>query len=146
MRMSPVAEETQYPTVYVLAGHRMERTDPLASGSTLPELSFAGRVAPGEVASPALKKWLETTPYLTASSQWLPDPSQIVSDFAFAQAPDDEAFQVVTYEDTYFLPGDVGALLILLLVGAAGWLGVRLLRGRREPSLVEPGERQRIAG
>ena len=69
-----------------------------------------------------------TTPYLTASSQWLPDPSQIVSDFTFAQAPDDEAFQLVTYDDTYFLPGDVGALLILLLVGAGGWLGVRLLR------------------
>ena len=89
MRMSSVAEETQQPVVYVLAGHRMQRTDPVASGSTRPDIAFAGPVSPGEVASAALKKWLATTPYLTATSQWLPDPSQIVTDFTFARAPDD---------------------------------------------------------
>ncbi len=89
MRMSSVAEETQQPVVYVLAEHRMQRTDPVASGSTRPDIAFAGRVSPGEVASPALKEWLATTPYLTATSQWLPDPGQIVTDFTFARAPDD---------------------------------------------------------
>ena len=59
--------------------------------------------------SPTLREWLATTPYLTATSQWLPDPSQIVTDFTFAQAPDDTSFQQVLYDDTYLLPGDVGA-------------------------------------
>ena len=42
MRMSSAAEETQQPTVYVLAEHRMQRTDPVASGSTRPDVAFAG--------------------------------------------------------------------------------------------------------
>jgi hypothetical protein len=134
MRMSAVAEEPQSPSVYVLARHRMERTDAVASGPTRPDLAFAGRVAPGEVASATLKKWLSTTPYLTASSQWLPDPSVIVTDFTFAQAPDDKPFHLVIYDDTYFLPGDVGALLVLLLLGGAVWLVVRLTRRPPEPA------------
>jgi hypothetical protein len=140
MRMSSIAEETQQPVVYVLAGHRMHRTDPVASGSTRPGIAFAGRVSPGEVASAALKRWLATTPYLTATSQWLPDPSQIVTDFTFARAPTDEPFQQVLYDDSYVLPGDVGALLIVLLLTGGIWLAVRL--ARRRPSLVEPGEPQ----
>jgi hypothetical protein len=136
MRMSAAAVESQHPTVYVLAQHRMERTDLVAQGSTRPDLSFAGNVSPGEVGSPALKGWLARTPYLTATSQWLPQPGQIVSDFTFVQAADDQPFQMVTYEDTYLLPGDVGALLLLLLVVAAVWGAVRLAR-RRSPALVE---------
>ena len=128
MRMSSAAEETQQPTVYLLAEHRMQRTDPVASGSTRPDVAFAGTVSPGEVTSPTLREWLAATPYLTATSQWLPDPSQIATDFTFARAPDDSSYQQVLYDDTYLLPGDVGALLILLLVGGAVWLGVRLVR------------------
>ncbi len=128
MRMSSAAEETQQPTVYVLADHRMQRTDPVASGSTRPDVAFAGIVSPGEVTSPTLREWLATTPYLTATSQWLPDPSQIVTDFTFARAPDDTSYQQVLYDDTYLLPGDVGAVLILLLVVGAVWLVVRLVR------------------
>jgi uncharacterized protein DUF2330 len=134
MRMSAVAEEPQSPTVYVLSQHRMERTDPVASGPTRPDLAFAGRVSPDDVASSALKNWLRTTPYLTASSQWLPDPSHIVSDFTFGQAPTDESFQLVTYDDAYVLPGDFGVLLGLLLLVAAAWLVVRLLRRRPQGS------------
>ncbi len=128
MRMSSAADETQQPTVYLLAEHRMQRTDPVASGSTRPDVAFAGTVPPGEVTAPTLRDWLATTPYLTATSQWLPDPSQIVTDFTFAQAPDDSSFQRVLYDDTYLLPGDVGAVLILLLVVGAVWLVVRLVR------------------
>ena len=130
MRMSAVADEPQSPTTYVLAEHRMQRTDPVASGSTRPDLAFAGRVSPGEVTSPELRAWLETTPYLTASSQWLPEPGRIVSDFTFGRAPGDETFQLVTYQDSSFLPRDVGLLLVVLLVGGAGWLVVRLARRR----------------
>ena len=89
-----------------------------------------------------LKEWLATTPYLTATSQWLPDPSQIVTDFTFARAPDDTPFQQVLYDDTYFLPGDVGALLVALLLAGAVWLTVRLLRRRGHP-LVEAGASDR---
>ena len=127
----------QQPVVYVLAEHRMQRTDPVASGSTRPDVAFAGQVSPGEVASARLKKWLATTPYLTATSQWLPDPSQIVTDFTFARAPDDQAFQQVLYDDSYLLPGDVGAALVLLVLVGAVWLVVRLARRRQSPSLVE---------
>lgn len=134
MRMSAVAEEPQSPTVYVLADHRMERSDPVASGPTRPDLTFAGRVSPGEVTSPTLKEWLGTTPYLTASSQWLPDPSVLVTDFTFARAPSDETFQLVTYEDAYALPGDVGVLLILSLLAVAVWGGARLTRRRPVPA------------
>ena len=138
MRMSSAAEQTQQPVVYVLAEHRMQRTDPVASGSTRPDVAFAGPVSPGEVAAPALKDWLVTTPYLTATSQWLPDPGQIVTDFTFARAPDDEPFQQVLYDDTYVLPGDIGAALILLLIAGAVWLTVRLVRRRpvAEPLLA----------
>jgi hypothetical protein len=131
MRMSSIAEETQQPVVYVLARHRMQRTDPVAAGSTRPDVAFAGPVSPGEVASAALKTWLATTPYLTATSQWLPDPSQIVTDFTFSRAPDDEPFQQVLYDDTYVLPGDVGALLVLVVLAGLAWLVVR-----RAPALA----------
>jgi hypothetical protein len=130
MRMSSAAEETQQPTVYVLADHRMQRTDAVASGSTRPDVSFAGRLSPGEVTSPTLQGWLATTPYLTATSQWLPDPAQIVTDFTFARAATDTPYQRVLYDDSYLIPGDVGALLILLLVAGAAWFVVRLVRGR----------------
>jgi hypothetical protein len=134
MRMSSAAEETQQPTVYVLADHRMQRTDAVASGSTRPDVSFAGRLAPGEVTSPTLQGWLATTPYLTATSQWLPDPAQIVTDFTFARAASDTPYQRVLYDDSYLVPGDVGALVILLLVAGAAWLVVRLARGRHPNS------------
>ncbi len=134
MRMSSAAEETQEPTVYVLADHRVHRTDPVASGSTRPDVSFAGKLAPGEVTSPTLQGWLATTPYLTATSQWLPDPAQIVTDFTFARAPSDVPYQRVLYDDSYLIPGDIGALLILLLVAGAAWLVVRLVRRPRRGS------------
>ena len=133
MRMSSAAQETQQPVVYVLADHRMHRTDAVASGSTSPDIAFAGRVSPAEVASVTLKKWLGSTPYLTATSQWLPDPGQIVTDFTFAQAPDDTPFQQVLYDDSYLLPGDVGALLVLVVLGGAVWLLMR----RRRPVVEE---------
>jgi hypothetical protein len=130
MRMSSAAGETQQPTVYVLADHRMRRTDAVASGSTRPDVAFAGKLSPGEVTSPTLQGWLAATPYLTATSQWLPDPAQIVADFTFARAGSDVPYQRVLYDDSYLIPGDVGALLILLLVAGATWFVVRLVRGR----------------
>jgi hypothetical protein len=136
MRMSSVAAESQQPTVYVLAAHRMERTDPVALGATRPDLRFAGRISRDDVTSPALEDWLGSASYLTLTTQWLPDPSLIVSDFTFGRAPDDTPYQAVVYDDTYLLPGDLGALLILVLVGGAVWLVVRLLRRRRVPAPV----------
>jgi hypothetical protein len=45
MRMSSAADESQQPLVYVLAEHRMLRTDPVASGATRPDIAFAGSVS-----------------------------------------------------------------------------------------------------
>ena len=130
MRMSAVADESQQPLVYVLAEHRMLRTDPVADGLTRPDIAFAGKIAPSDVRSPDLQEWLATTPYLTKSSQWLPDPSEIISDFTYEAAADDAPFQQVLYDEKYLLPGDLGALLVLLVVVGAIWLVVRLTRRR----------------
>ncbi len=123
MRMSSAADDAQQPLVYVLAEHRMLRTDPVASGSTRPDIAFAGPVSSADVRSPQLKDWLATTPYLTKSSQWLPDPAEVISDFTYEAAADDTPFHQVLYDDKYLLPGDLGALLVLLLVVGAVWLG-----------------------
>jgi hypothetical protein len=128
MRMSSAADESQQPLVYVLAEHRMLRTDPVASGATRPDIAFAGSVSSADVRAPDLKEWLATTPYLTKSSQWLPEPSEVVSDFTFEPAADDSSFHQVLYDDKYLLPGDLGALLVLMLVVGAVWLVVRLVR------------------
>ena len=56
MRMSAGAESPQQPMVYLLAGHRMVRTDPTAEGSTRPDLRFAGPVDPADVTSPTLRE------------------------------------------------------------------------------------------
>lgn len=128
MRMSAAAESAQQPSVYVLADHRMVRTDATARGSTRPEVTFAGPVDRSAVTSPHLRDWLTTTPYLTATTQWLPDPTQIVSDFTFGRAATDETFQRVLSTDHHLLPGDLGALLVVVLLVGGGWL---LVRGRR---------------
>ncbi len=78
--------------------------------------------------APELKKWLAITPYLTKSSQWLPDPSEVISDFTYQAAADDSPFHQVLYDDKYLIPGDLGALIVLLLVAGAVWLVVRLVR------------------
>jgi hypothetical protein len=128
MRMSSAASESQQPLVYLLSQHRMLRTDPLATGATRPETWFAGEVSPVDVRSEDLKGWLATTPYLTKTSQWFPDPAAIVSDLVFEPAAEDTPFHQVVYDDHYLIPGDVGVLLVLLLVGALGWGVVRLVR------------------
>jgi hypothetical protein len=130
MRMSSVADESQQPLVYVLAEHRMLRTDSVASGLTRPDITFAGTVSPADVSSPDLQEWLATTPFLTKSSQWLPDPSEVIADFTYEAAAEDTTFQQVLYDEKYLLPGDLGALLVLLLMVGAVWLLVRLTRKR----------------
>ncbi len=138
MRMSSVADQPQQPLVYVLADHRMERTDPVADGLTRPDLRFAGEVSPAAVSSPALRAWLGRSPYLTAFSQWLPEPAQIVSDFTFGQAPSDAEYRIVFYDDSSLIPADVGVLLGLLLLVGGGWMVLRWSR-RPSPSSGEPG-------
>jgi hypothetical protein len=130
MRMSSAASDSQQPLVYVLARHRMLRTDTLATGATRPETWFAGAVAPTDVRSGDLKDWLATTPYLTQTSQWFPDPSAITSDLTFEPAAEDTPIHQVTYDDHYLVPGDVGFVLVLLLVGLLVWGVVRLVRRR----------------
>jgi len=133
MRMSAAATSPQHPTVYVLAPHRMRRTDPISGGITRPELFFAGPVDPSAVTSASLKGWLAATPYLTATAQWLPEPKQIISDFTFGRAPDDTPYQRVEYDDHYLLPVDLGILLILAILTVVVLLGLRLTRRRVSP-------------
>ncbi len=130
MRMSSAASDSQQPLVYVLGQHRMLRTDPLATGATRPETWFAGQVSPADVRSRDLEGWLATTPYLTKTSQWFPDPSAITSDLTFEPAAEDTPVRQVIYDDHHLLPGDVGGLLVLVLLVGGVWLAVRLTRKR----------------
>ena len=131
MRMSAAATESQQPLLYVLAQHRMLRTDPLASGTTRPTTSFAGPVDPSDVRSEDLRRWLATTPYLTKTSQWFPDPAAITSDLVLEPAADDIETHEAMYDEHYLLPGDVGFVLVVLLIGSAVWYGRRLWRRTR---------------
>ena len=113
MRMSSAADETQQPLVYVLAEHRMLRTDPVAVGLDAPRHRLRRARSPPADVTCADAPGSGWPPRRTSrkSSQWLPDPSEVVSDFTYEAAADDSPFQQVLYDEKYLLPGDLGALL-----------------------------------
>jgi len=129
MRMSRGAKDSQYVTIYVLADHRVRRTDPTARQGRL-FTNYADRVRPDLVQSGDLKRLSAGSPWLTAFSQTLNRPAQQVrSDFTFAPADHDTPLVSYTYTDEYFIPIDVAVLLLVLLSTAIG--GVVLLVRRQ---------------
>lgn len=129
MRMSQAAQDRQQTRTYVLSDHKVDRTDPTA-GAGLRTLAFAGEVDPSAVSSELLAGLLADTPYLTTIDHNFPDPGEIVSDFTFARAADDEPFQVVNYTDSYLIPVDVAILGGVLLLGVTGGIVWYLRRSR----------------
>ncbi|WP_165700141.1 DUF2330 domain-containing protein [Ornithinimicrobium ciconiae] len=122
MRMSSAAAWPQDTRTYVVAEHKVERTDDTAANGTSARLIFAGEPDPTHVDSPALQALLERAPYVTAIDQYFGNPeASIVSDFRFASAADNEPFQRVTYVDTYLMSPQQATLggggLVVLLGG-----------------------------
>lgn len=132
MRMSRGALVGQQTRTYVLAEHRMQRTDASSDSATT---VFAGPLTADQVTSPALAKALRGTPYVTTIDQYFAKPAQEVrSDFVFEQSVDDDPFQQVVYTDTYRIPIDLGILGLAVAVLLLGGL-MAVIRTRRTPTL-----------
>ncbi|MBN0038979.1 DUF2330 domain-containing protein [Cellulosimicrobium cellulans] len=136
MRMSAVADGTQSTRTYVLADHRVDRTDATAAAQE-PTVRFAGRVDPASVSSDELAALLAAGSFVTSHEQVFTDPgTEIVSDFSFEPAAAD-----VAYTPTYAVVADkrigpffAGPVLafsgVLALAALVIWSG----RRRRAPA------------
>ncbi|MFV0524188.1 MAG: DUF2330 domain-containing protein [Acidimicrobiales bacterium] len=134
MRLSEGATGAQQVRTFVVAEHRMNRTDPMVDAGTGAELLFAGPVPAEDVTSLDLGDLVDTTPYLTAYEQQFDDPAtQIDADLTFAPAPSDETFQRTYEVYSDGIPVDVAALGFLVLVGLA-IVAVVVVRRRPRPS------------
>lgn len=121
MRLSAAATTAQRVRTFVLADHRMQRTD--ATDAQRPaELTFAGSVDAATIDSTELADLVAGGSYLTVHENDFATPeSQIVSDFVFDVAPDD-----VPYVQTYSVVADkrigpfyAGPVLAVLGMGGA---------------------------
>ncbi|MCO7273711.1 DUF2330 domain-containing protein [Cellulosimicrobium cellulans] len=138
MRMSVVADDTQSTRTYVLADHRVDRTDATAVAHE-PTLRFAGRVDPASVGSDELAALLAAGGFVTSHEQVFDDPgAEIVSDFTFEPAAAD-----VAYATTYAVVADkrigpffAGPVLAFSAVLALAALVVWSGRRRRAPAPV----------
>lgn len=131
MRMSRGAKETQQVRTYVLADHRVSRTDPTAGRGEM-QTVYADRVRTSLVTSPELRRLSAENPWLTEITQSFDRPAQQVrSDFTFARAAHDTPVIRYTYDDEYFIPVDVAVLLVLLVGGISGGVIVLLRRRQR---------------
>lgn len=136
MRMSRGAKETQRVTTYVLAGHRVARTDTTADQGSM-ETSYADHVSATELTSSGLRRLASGQAWLTKISQTFHDPqSQVRSDFTFARAADDTPVIPYYYTDEYLIPGDVAALLALVVAGLGAGVVMLVVRRRRGSSLA----------
>lgn len=132
MRMSSAAAWPQDTRTYVLAEHKMERTDDTAPNGTSANLVFAGEPDAAQVDSAALGDLLAQAPYVTTIDQFFGNPqASIVSDFTFARAADDEPFQRVTYVDTYLMSPQQATLAGGGLIVLSGGLAVLMIVRRR---------------
>jgi hypothetical protein len=134
MRLSVAATRPQEVTVYTLADHRQQRTDADAAGQSS-TVEFAGDVSTA-VHDPLLRELtVNHGGYLTKISVNIPKPSQISSDFAFGNAPKDDAYRQVVYRDRdVVIPIELIVFVGLVALIAAivtALVVVRLRRRRR---------------
>ncbi|WP_328871039.1 DUF2330 domain-containing protein [Streptomyces sp. NBC_00287] len=131
MRLSRLAETPQSLGLYVLAGHRMEPASRI--GGERPRVTYAGRV---NASSGPLTELAAGTPYLTAIGQEFPHPEAISADHVLRQAPTDDPFQQVIYEDRLRTVAGIPAWLLTiagaLAVGIAA-VSMFLVRRSRRP-------------
>ncbi|MDT5350237.1 MAG: hypothetical protein QOH91_3524 [Mycobacterium sp.] len=112
MRLSVAASGAQQVTIFTLSDHRQRRTDADASDRST-QVQFAGNVS-SAVRDPLLRELAGNHgAYLTKMQVDLPKPSQITSDFAFGNAPNDDPYRQVVYVDR-----DVAIPIELILLAA----------------------------
>jgi hypothetical protein len=122
MRLSVAASGPQQVTIFTLSEHRQQRTDADASKQST-RVQFAGNVS-SAVRDPMLRELAGNHGgYLTKIQMDIPEPAQISSDFAFGNAPNDDAYRQVVYVDR-----DV-AIPIELILLAASIFGVAITVG-----------------
>lgn len=131
MRLSRLARTPQSLGLYVLAGHRMEPASRI--GGEHPRVTYAGRV---NARSGPLAELTSGTPYLTAIGQEFPHPEAISADHVLRQAPTDDSFQQVIYEDHLRTVAGIPAWLLTVagsLLVTVTAVSVFLVRRSRRP-------------
>ncbi|MBW0017307.1 MAG: DUF2330 domain-containing protein [Mycobacterium sp.] len=133
MRLSVAAPDAQQVTVYTLSDHRQQRTDADATKQST-EVQFAGNVS-GAVHDPLLRELAgDHGAYLTKFAVNIPAPKQISSDFSFGNAPNDDAYRQVVYEDhDIVIPLElvIFAVLVFAAITAAVIVVVAVRSGSR---------------
>ncbi|MEV6772838.1 DUF2330 domain-containing protein [Nocardia sp. NPDC051030] len=95
MRMSSAATRTQSVHLYVLAEHRVRRSDADAAAQTV-TVDFAGRVSGSS--DPDLRQLSASgRDYLTELTVLISTPAAIAHDFTFTNAPDDSGYRRVVH-------------------------------------------------
>jgi hypothetical protein len=106
MRLSRLAKSAQTIRLYVLAANRVKQTTGVEMG-----VQFAGRVTPGQVRSPGLRRFLGDGLFMTELVQIRISPASIYDDYRFT-ATENVPFREVIREQE----------VVLFLGLPAGWL------------------------
>jgi hypothetical protein len=136
MRLSVAAPSPQNVIIFTLYDHRQQRTDADASAQAAQntEVEFAGNVSTG-VHDPLLRELSGNHgAYLTKIQVKIPKPSQISSDFTFANASNDDAYRQVVYVDhDVSIPVELilFAVLLFTVIAATVIIVVFRRKGRR---------------
>jgi hypothetical protein len=100
MRLSATAEYEQPLRLYVLADRRMDAANPAPEGAE-PELTYAGRVRPGDLDDyPVLARTLDEPRFLTRYDAIF-QPSLITGDIRLTPAAADKPYRAVVVENRY---------------------------------------------
>ena len=132
MRLSVAAPSPQRITIFTLADHRQQRVDADAHTQSI-DTQYAGRIS-GRLQNPVLSELAGSRgTYLTKIAVEIADPSRITSDFAFGDAPNDDAYrQVLVVNDDIVIP--LVAIVFVLFVSEIV-VAVVLLRRRRRKAV-----------
>lgn len=125
MRLSATAEHGQPLRLYVLADHRMDASNPAPQGGG-PELTYAARLGPAEVARYPILSDLVTGPRFLTRYDATFNPDHITDDIHLSRAATDDAYRAVVVERRYVTATPVGEVALWVLAGA-GLLGVSTL-------------------
>jgi len=126
MRLSATAEYAQPFRLYVLADHRMNISNP-APGDDDAELTYAGWVAPGDLADyPVVAELVTERRFLTRYDA-LFDPEKLTDDIHLTQAATDDSYRAVVVETRYVNGSLFGEIVwwvlgILAVLGLFMWL------------------------
>ncbi|MGH3561159.1 MAG: DUF2330 domain-containing protein [Mycobacterium sp.] len=138
MRLSVAAAHMQQVTLFALADHRQQRVDADASAQVT-QLEYADRIS-GAVQDPPLRELVgDHGGYLTRMSVDIYRPSQITSDFAFGNAPNDDPYRLVINDDI-LIPIDLILLAAVLLAAIVAAVAIPVARRRARKRTARPAQ------